>query len=127
MKHFIIILLALIGFSSCEEDFFERFPPEIMYYQYDVVETADFNKITLEAGVTEYTLKARISAPNELALIQVYREDKLLRTVNDFSKEAKPTEYFMTEVLTNITGKVVIRTEATDKNGKKTIKTFTVN
>lgn len=127
MKQFIIILLALISFSSCEKDFFERFPPEIMYYQYDVVETADFNKITLKDGVTEYTLKARISAPNELAIIQVYRDEKLIRTINDFSKESKSTEYFMTEVLAHITDKVTIRTEATDKNGKKTIKVFTIN
>ncbi len=124
---YILALLALFTWSSCEEDFFERFVPEILYYQYDKVDTADFNEITLEKGETRYTVKARVSAPNKLKSIEIYQDNKLIRTITDFSQETKETEYFMAEEIHGINGRVIITTVATDRNKKVTTKLFTIN
>lgn len=127
MKKIIFALVLIVSFSACkEDDFWERFGPEVLFYQYDYVETADFIDITLEDNITEYTLKARVSAPNKLAQINVSRDGALLRNVTDFSQSAKPTEYFLSELVTNIVQKTIIRVTAIDTNGKEYAKEFTI-
>lgn len=124
----IVVCLVPFYFCSCESDnFFDKYPPEIIYYQYDRVETTEFNQITLEQGVTDYTLKARVSAPNKLAVINVYRDAQLVLNIVDFTKESKDSEYYLSCPLSNISGKVIIRTEAKDKKGNVTVKEFSIN
>jgi len=128
MKKILFLSLCLFAFLSCQkDDFFERFGPEVLFYQYDDVETADFISITLPAGTSSYTVKARVSAPNKLAQIDIYRNDSPVRSITDFSQEVKETEYFLSEEVTNITAVTKIKVIATDKNGKKYEKTFTIN
>ena len=120
MKKNIFALILLLIFTGCEEDdFWARFGPEVLFFQYEIVETADFVEITLGAGVTEYLVKARCSAPNELAKIEVFRDGNSIKVINDFSNETKPTEYFLNELVTGISSPITIRVTATDKNGKQ--------
>ena len=127
MKKIIFAFVLILSFTMCEEDdFWSRFGPEVLFYQYDYVETADFIDITLENGVNEYTVKARVSAPNKLALIEIYRDGTFVHDISDFSQSAKPTEYFLSELVTNIVQTTVMRITATDTNGKKYSKEFTI-
>jgi uncharacterized lipoprotein YajG len=127
MKKILIICTLILLLAGCKkDDFWTRFGPEVLYYQYERVETADFIEITLSAGITEYNVKARCSAPNELAEIEIFRNGTFVRSITDFSNEAKPTEYFLEELMTGITSDTVIRVTATDKNGKQYTKEFTI-
>ncbi|MDR3218722.1 MAG: hypothetical protein LBU22_07035 [Dysgonamonadaceae bacterium] len=127
MKNLIFISVFLLTLVGCEEDdFFARFGPEILFYQYNEVETADFNSITLNEEAM-YTLKARVSAPNKLFRIDVYRDNALTRSITDFSQEIKSTEYFLLEEVKNITGAIKIKVIATDQNGKQSEKVFSIN
>jgi hypothetical protein len=121
------LVLALAAFTACQkEDFWARFGPEVLFYQYNRVETADFIEYTLEPGVTEYLVKARCSAPNELARIEVFRNGNSIKVIEDFSDLVKPTECFLNEMITGISSTTVIRVTATDKNGKQFSKEFTI-
>lgn len=127
MKKKIFVFVFILSFTMCGEDnFWERFGPEVLFYQYDYVETADFIDITLESGITEYLLKARVSAPNKLAQIDIYRDEALIRNITDFSESSKPTEYFLSELVTNIVQTTIIRVTAIDSNGKEYSKEFTI-
>lgn len=118
------LILILLFFTACDkDDFFDRFPPEIMFYQYDQVETADFNQIILETLQNEYIVKARVSAPNKLAQIIIYRDNEQVQVINEFQKE---TEYWLLHQVSNIGTKVSIRIEATDKIGHTTVKEFLI-
>ncbi len=49
------ILLAILFFAvtACQkEDFFDKFPPEIMFFENNKVENADFNQVTLPQDTT---------------------------------------------------------------------------
>lgn len=127
MKKILFALVLALAFTGCkDDDFWARFGPEVLFYQYDHVETADFIEITLEAGVTNYLVKARCSAPNELARVEVFRNGTFVTEITDFSNEAKLTEYFLAEQVTNLTSNTVIRVTATDKNGKQYSKELTI-
>jgi uncharacterized lipoprotein YajG len=128
MKKILFISFCLLTFWGCQkDDFFKRFGPEVLFFQYNEVETADFIAITLDPGATSYTVKARVSAPNKLAKIDIYRDDSLVRSITDFSQEVKETEYFLNEEVTNITASTKIKVKATDKNGKTFEKVFSIN
>jgi hypothetical protein len=128
MKKILFISFCLLTFLSCEkDDFFERFGPEVLFFQYNEVEKADFIAITLDPGITAYTVKARVSAPNKLDKIEVYRDNSLTRSITDFSQEVKETEYFLFEEVSNITASTKIKVKATDKNGKIFEKVFSIN
>ena len=120
---FFSLLLVILCTSCGKDDFFDRFPPEIMFYQYDQVETADFNQISLEAGQNEYVVKARVSAPNKLAQIKVYRDNEMVLVITEFNKD---TEHWLSYPVTNISSKVTIRVEAIDRNDHSTVKDFLI-
>lgn len=127
MKKIFFAFVLILSFTMCKEvDFWERFGPEVLFYQYDYVETADFIEIKLEDNVTEYTLKARVSAPNKLAQIKIFRDGMSIHDVTDFSRSTKPTEYFLSELVTNIVQTTIIRVTAIDSNGKEYSKEFTI-
>ena len=118
------LILTLLFFTACDkDDFFDQFPPEIMFYQYDQVETADFNQITLETAQNEYVVKARVSAPNKLAQIKVYHNNEMVLVVTEFQRD---TEHWLSYTVTNISSKVTIRVEAIDKNDHSTMKDFLI-
>ncbi|WP_280647712.1 MULTISPECIES: hypothetical protein [unclassified Dysgonomonas] len=129
-KILFVMMTALLFFSACgEEDLYEKYGPEILFYEYEAegVKTTEFNSITLGADKTEFTLFARVSAPFKLKEIKVFREESLIKTINDFSAEKKPTEYFLKQAIENIAvGTTQIRVEATDLDGKLTIRTFRI-
>ena len=127
------ILFATIGLFifliGCDDvDIYEKYGPEIMYYQYEDegVATSEFNSITLDAVTTEYTVMARVSAPFKLKEIKVYRGETVVQTVTDFSHEPKPTEYFLKQPLADMTATTLVRIEAKDMDDKLTVKTFTI-
>jgi len=127
-KILFIIMTILLSFSACgEEDLYEKYGPEILFYEYESegVRTTEFNSITLEADKTEFTLFARVSAPFKLREIKVFRGETLINTINDFSTEKKPTEYFLKQAISDITaGTTPVRVEATDMEGKPATKIF---
>jgi len=127
---FAFTLIGLLLFSAgCgEEDLYEKYGPEIIFYQYESegVRTTEFNSIKLDADQVEYSVFARVSAPFKLGEIKVYRDGSLVNTISDFSEEKKPTEYFLKQLISNITATTKITIVATDLDKKLTEKTFEI-
>jgi hypothetical protein len=130
IKIFKIILIAvLFTVTACQQDdFFDKFPPEIMFYQNAKVENANFNEITLPAATTEYTVKARVSAPFKLKEIQIFvvsgATETLLNTINSFGNT--PNEFYVNQKVTGISGNTDVKFVAWDMDGRKTSKIFKV-
>ncbi len=120
----------LLAFSSCKkEDLFDKFVPEVLFYPGNAVENPDFVTTTLPAGVTEWTVKARVSAPVKLKEIKLYKTvnggtEELLESYTDFS--LRPTVYNLNYVLKDITAETTVRINATDLDGKPTSRTFLI-
>lgn len=129
-KILVLLVMTLAVFSSCKkDDFMDRFVPEVLYYEKDKVENADFVSTTLAAGITEWNIKCRVSAPNKLKEIKMYKTEKgkseeLLETYTDF--QLTPTVYHVNYVLTDITAETVIRIDAADMKDHHTVRSFTV-
>ncbi|MCK7556302.1 hypothetical protein MKQ70_15270 [Chitinophaga sedimenti] len=127
---FLILAAVLLGFSSCKKDnFFDKFPPEVLYYRGTAVENPDFVTTTLATGVNTWTVKARVSAPVKLKEIKLYKTvaggpEELLETYNEFS--LTPTVYNVNYALTGITTETTVRILATDLDGKPTSRTFVI-
>lgn len=116
---------------SCKkkDDFMDRFVPEVLYYENDKVENADFVATTLAAGVTEWNVKCRVSAPSKLKDIKMYKteagkNEELLETYTDF--QLTPNVYHVNYVLENIGAETVIRIDASDLRDHHTVRTFTI-
>jgi hypothetical protein len=127
----LFLILALIILAGCgKSNFFDKYPPEIMYYQNNDVENADFNSITLATGITQYTVKARVSAPYILKDIKVFKgtkeqpEKDLLATYTDFT--LTPNVLKVSSTIDNITGETIVKIVATDMNNHVTSKLFTI-
>jgi hypothetical protein len=127
----LFLILALIIFAGCgKSNFFDKYPPEIMYYQNADVENADFNSITLAPGITQYTVKARVSAPYILKDIKVFKgtkeqpEKDLLATYTDFT--LTPNVLKVSNTIDNITVETIVKIVATDMNNHVTSKLFTI-
>lgn len=123
---FAIILFAAV---ACQKDnFFDKFPPEIMFFQNDKVENADFNEISLPESTTEYQVKARVSAPFDLKEIRIYivseGAENLVKTIDSFGNT--PTEYFVYQDISGITGLTEVKFEVWDKDNRRTTKSFTI-
>lgn len=123
--------MALVAFAGCGKDnFFDKYPPEILFYQNADVENADFNAIALTTGVTTFMVKARVSAPYKLKEIKIYSTvagtttDTLLNTYTDFT--LTPNVLKVSSTLTNITVATVVKIVATDMNNHVTIKLFNI-
>lgn len=124
-KVFVIFILALTAFSSCKkDDFYEKFVPEVLYYEKDKVENADFVSTTLPAGTTEWTVKARVSAPMKLKEIKLYKGQDLLETYKDF--QLTPTVFNVQRVVTGITAETTMKIVAVDADNKSTTRTFII-
>ena len=126
----LLIVLSII-LAGCEKsNFFDKYPPEIMYYQNADVENADFNSFRLATGVTQFTVKARVSAPYKLKEIKIYKgtkdqpEKELLVTYTDFT--LTPNVLKVSNNIVNITAETVVKTVATDMNNHVTVKLFTI-
>lgn len=126
---YIVLALALLTFSSCKkENFMDKFVPEVLYFPNDKVENADFKTITLASGVSNWTVKARVSAPSKLKEIKLYKVtgngEELLKTYTDFL--LSPTVYTVNYSVENISAETVIKIVATDTGDKVTTRSFII-
>jgi hypothetical protein len=127
----LFLILALIALAGCGKDnFFDKYPPEVMYYQNADVENADFNAFTLAKGVITFTVKARVSAPYKLKEIKIYKSvasnpaQVLVSTFTDFTLSPKVLK--VNAALQSITENTTVNIVATDMNNKVTTKIFTL-
>jgi hypothetical protein len=127
----LLLILVSIILAGCEKsNFFYKYPPEIMYYQNADVENADFNSISLASGVSQFVVKARVSAPYLLKEIKVYKgtkdqpEKELVITYADFT--LTPNALKISNKILNISGETIVKTVATDMNNRVTSKLFTI-
>ena len=124
-------MLVLAIFSSCAKDhFYDKFVPEILYYQNADVENADFNEVTLPSGQTQWTVKARVSAPMKLKEIKIFKiadnkNEELLQAYTDF--QLNPNVYKLNYTLTGITTATTVKILATDMDNKSSTKDFKIN
>ncbi|MRG44265.1 hypothetical protein GFS24_04025 [Chitinophaga sp. SYP-B3965] len=124
-KVIVIFILALTAFSGCKkDDFYDKFVPEVLYYEKDKVENADFVTTTLPAGTTQWTVKARVSAPMHLKEIKLYKGTDLLETYTDF--QLSPNVYNLQRVVTGITAETTMKIVAVDADNKTTTRTFII-
>lgn len=133
MKNILLILsVMLLAFSSCKKDnFYDKFPPEVLFYEGGQVENADFVTTTLDAGVTEWDVKARVSAPLQLKEVQLFKKtgsgnEELLETYNGFQATSTPTVFNLVYPLTGITAETTVRINAVDLDNKPTSRTFVI-
>ncbi|HEX7906300.1 MAG TPA: hypothetical protein VF487_20640 [Chitinophagaceae bacterium] len=127
--HFLFILV-LLGFSNCGKDnFYDRFVPEILYYQNADVENANFTEVTLPVGQIDWVVKARVSAPMHLKEIKVFKitgntSETLLQTYTDF--QLVPNVYKVNYTLTGIATETTVKILATDADNKSSTKNFKI-
>lgn len=122
----VLVFFAALG---CEkDDFFDKFPPEIMFFQNTKVENANFNEITLPPATTEYSVKARVSAPFKLKEIQIFiisgNNETLLNTINSFGNT--PNEFYAYQKITGISGNIEVKFVAWDMDNRQTKKNFKI-
>jgi len=126
----ILLIAVFFALTGCqkEDDFFDKFPPEIMFFQNVKVENANFNEITLPAATTEYSVKARVSAPFKLKEIQIFviagTNESLLNTISSFGNT--PNEFYVNQKVTGISGNTEVKFVAWDMDGRETSKIFKV-
>lgn len=136
----IIIFTGLLGillvFSQCQkEDMYARFYPEILFMKPVVASGGsqnwavdpDLKEVNLSNEESEYLLKARISAPNKLAqiqLINVTKGNTVLQTITDF--ESNSNVRFIELQITDISATTSISVQAIDLKGNETKRVFTI-
>lgn len=126
----ILFIVMLVFFSSCaKETFFDKFVPEILYFEKDKVENADFKEITLKAGVNKWIVKARVSAPMKLKEIKLFKvaankEESLLQSYSDF--QLSPTVFNLAFLIENISTETIVKIEAIDLNNKTSERNFII-
>lgn len=131
MKNIFFFLILLAVIPACNKDtFYDKFVPEVLYYQNSDVENADFKSTTLARGVTQYTVKARVSAPMKLKDIKLYKAtgtqaEELLETYTDF--QLAPTVFRVNYLVKSVTSQTTIRILATDQDNKTTSRNFIIN
>lgn len=131
MKYLLASLFMLATLFSCsKETFFDKFVPEILYYQNADVENADFKDILLARGTTQFTVKARVSAPMKLKNVKVYKAsggqaEELLETYTDF--QLSPNVYKLNYVVKGVSTQTTIKIVATDLDNKTSSRNFTIN
>lgn len=123
-------LAALLCFSSCRKDhFFDKFVPEVLYFQNSDVENPDFREITLAADSTRWMVKARVSAPMKLKEIRLLKisggqPEQLLQTYTDF--QLSPNVFRLLYQLEGINAETAVRIRAIDMNNKITTRDFII-
>ncbi|WP_300602069.1 hypothetical protein [Niabella sp.] len=128
-KIFLLIPLLLVLLISCKkDDFFDKFPPEIMFFEGTKVENANFVSTTLNKDSTHYLVKARVSAPFGLKEVNIYSKrngsQNLEKTITDFG--TSPNEVFIYQDITNISGSVEVLFTAAGKDNRNTSKSFNI-
>lgn len=125
------ILFVLVFFTAlgCEkDDFFDKFPPEIMFFENAKVENANFNEITLPQTTVEYLVKARVSAPFKLKEIKIFvisgNNETLLNTINSFGNT--PNEFYVFQKVVGISGNTEVKFAAWDLDNRETTKIFKI-
>lgn len=136
LKIFLIVLL-LVASAGCSkvENMYEKYSPEILYKR--LVQGAgggsswevspDAMAITLDGGVTEWTVRSRVSAPNGLNEIQLFKvngSESLLETYTEFPGNANV--YEVEYKIIGITSQTIVRIKAVDKIGNSTTRDFVV-
>lgn len=126
----ILIVLIIFSASGCQkDDFFDKFPPEIMFFQNTQVENADFNEITIPQATTEYLVKARVSSPFKLKAIKIYvnngTTETLIKTIDSFGNS--PNETYVYQTVTGISGNTDVKFIAWDTEERQTLKTFKIS
>jgi hypothetical protein len=130
------LIFVLLSFFECQkEDMFDRFYPEILFMkavssggegQIWTVDP-DFKEVNLLKDETDYLLKARVSAPNKLAQIQLINMstgNTVLQTITDFESNSnvKQIEF----LISNISANTNILVQATDTKGNVTKRIFAI-
>lgn len=129
-KAYFLFIIALLSFCSCHKNnFFDRFVPEILYFQNADVENADFKETKLPADTTRWLVKARVSAPMKLKEIKLFKvsgsqAEELLQTYSDF--QLSPNVYRVQYLLEGISQDVMVKIVAIDRNNKTTVRDFTI-
>lgn len=130
------VFLLMFIFVQCEkEDMYARFAPEILYMRAAITDkgqtvwevSPDAMEITLKEGTNEWTVRARISAPNKLSevcLVLADNPETMLETYKDFETNAHVKE--IAYPLTGITSTTVVRIRAVDMVGNVTTRDFTI-
>lgn len=133
----LFILFIFTVFAGCdkEENMFAKFPPEILYKRLEIGTSGetwqvspDVKEITLEAGKTEWTVQARVSAPNGLNSIELLKvnsnNEEVLATYSEFINN--PNVYELSFVVSGIVSETIIRIKALDTIGNQTAKDFKI-
>lgn len=135
-----VLLLAFAGWllTSCDkDDFMDKFPPEILYKQLSKSEggkaewvvNPNAKKVELETGETSWTIRARISAPNELQkiVLKLVVEDGVETTlIENTDLVLTPNVYHLEYLLTDIFYDTEVSIEAIDKRGLFTKRNFKI-
>lgn len=132
---FLLFIFTILTGCDKEENMFAKFPPEILYKRLEMGTSGekwqvspDAQEITLQAGITEWTIRARVSSPNGLSSIQLLKvnanNEDLLETYSEFT--SNPNVYELSFVISGITSETTIRIKASDKAGNQTIKDFKI-
>ncbi len=130
------LVFVLFSFFKCQkEDIFDRFYPEILFMKaitsggesQNWIVDPDFKEVNLLNEETDFLLKARVSAPNKLAQIQLINMsagDSVLQTITDFESNSnvKQIEF----LISNISANTNIRVQATDMKGNVTKRVFAI-
>ncbi len=129
-KSHLLLIMVWATLCGCGKDtFYDKFVPEILYFQKNDVENADFKEITLPAGTTEWTTKARVSAPMKLKEIRLFKvtganNEELLQTYSDF--QLSPNVYKLNFLIEGISAETIVKIVATDMKNKATTRNFTI-
>lgn len=127
--HFAFIIILAVCSGCAKDDFYDKFVPEILYYQNADVENANFTEVTLPAGQIDYTVKARVSAPMKLKEIKLFKigvnnSEELLQTYSDF--QLTPNVYKLNYTVTGLSGATTVKILATDMNNQSSTKQFKI-
>ena len=132
----IFTLFLLTTKCTKTEDIYARFPPEILYKRYVLASDGSMSwqvspdAIDVKLGSeSDFTVYARVSAPNKLKTITVYEvvdgKENTIVTYSD-TTFTYPTVYELACTFTKIASNKLVRTRAVDMIGNTTIRDFTI-
>ena len=133
----IFALFLLTTQCTKVEDIYSRFPPEILYKRYVQTPSSGMqwqvspDAVEVKLGSeSDFTVYARVSAPNKLKTISVYElidgKENPLVTYADSTFTYSPTVYELAYTFTGIAKNRSMRTRAEDMIGNTTTRDFTI-
>lgn len=133
----LFLFIASLGTVGCSkmENMYEKFAPEILFKRLVVINggqeswevSPDATTITLGKGISVWTVRARVSAPNGLSNIQLMKvtdKEELLEQYSEFTTTPNVSE--IEYALEGITSETIIRVKALDTIGNTTVKDFKI-